>query len=222
VYFLVYCFFVYYVCFNLRVNKDEYISQSIERVGMTALSVMSLDVTLSGCAGHSAYRCVRVHLWWCGICYDVSMWKTISRLHHSMLLAWYAGHSLCNGQACPWNSVCFGNVSFFSSAKLFALMCNGHVLVKSATSVKRRPTRTKKVRRRQGNAEIAGLDIDGRMYGHLTELKLQNFIPWEDFYSVAQKAKLTSWTSQESSPVWPSSTTGLILDSNSCVQLVIP
>jgi len=33
-----------------------------------------------------------------------------------------------------------------------------------------------------GNAEIAGLDIagldnDGRMYGRLTELKLQNFIP---------------------------------------------
>ena len=28
-----------------------------------------------------------------------------------------------------------------------------------------------------GNAEIAGLDIDGRMCGQLTELKLQNFIP---------------------------------------------
>jgi len=24
VYFLVYCFFLYYVCFYLRVNKDEY------------------------------------------------------------------------------------------------------------------------------------------------------------------------------------------------------
>jgi len=55
-----------------------------------------------------------------------------------------------------------------------------------------------------------------------TELKLQNFIPWEDFHSVARKAKLTSWTSQESSPVWPSSTTGHILDSNSRVPLVIP
>jgi len=35
---------------------------------------------------------------------------------------------------------------------------------------------------RQGSAEIAGLDIvgldiDGRMCGQLTELKLQNFIP---------------------------------------------
>jgi len=29
----------------------------------------------------------------------------------------------------------------------------------------------------QGNAEIAGLDIDGRMYEQLTELKWQNFIP---------------------------------------------
>jgi len=28
-----------------------------------------------------------------------------------------------------------------------------------------------------GSAEIAGLDIDGRMCGQLTELKLQNFIP---------------------------------------------
>jgi len=28
-----------------------------------------------------------------------------------------------------------------------------------------------------GNAEIAGLDNDGRMCGQLTELKLQNFIP---------------------------------------------
>ena len=27
-----------------------------------------------------------------------------------------------------------------------------------------------------GNTEIAGLDIDGRMCGQLTELKLQNFI----------------------------------------------
>ena len=25
VYFLVYCFFLYYVCFYLRVNKDEYV-----------------------------------------------------------------------------------------------------------------------------------------------------------------------------------------------------
>jgi len=44
----------------------------------------------------------------------------------------------------------------------------------------------------QGNAEIAGLDIDGRMYEQLTELKWQNFIPGEDFHSVARKAKLTS------------------------------
>jgi len=27
VYFLVYCFFLYYVCFYLRVNKDEYIGK---------------------------------------------------------------------------------------------------------------------------------------------------------------------------------------------------
>jgi len=31
--------------------------------------------------------------------------------------------------------------------------------------------------RDDGNAEIAGLDIDGRMCGQLTKLKLQNFIP---------------------------------------------
>jgi len=31
--------------------------------------------------------------------------------------------------------------------------------------------------RTYGNAEIAGLDSDGRMCGQLTELKLQNFIP---------------------------------------------
>ena len=35
------------------------------------------------------------------------------------------------------------------------------------------------------NAEIAGLDSDGRMCGQLTELKLQNFIPREDFHSVS-------------------------------------
>jgi len=29
----------------------------------------------------------------------------------------------------------------------------------------------------RGNAEIAGLDNDGRMCGQLTDLKLQNFIP---------------------------------------------
>jgi len=39
-----------------------------------------------------------------------------------------------------------------------------------------------------GNAEsagldIAGLDTDGRMCGQLTELKLKNFIPLEDFHS---------------------------------------
>jgi len=42
----------------------------------------------------------------------------------------------------------------------------------------------------KGNAEIAGLDIagldnDGRMCGQLIELKLQNFIPSEDFHSVS-------------------------------------
>jgi len=42
------------------------------------------------------------------------------------------------------------------------------------------------------NAEIAELDIDGRMCRQLTELKLQNFIPFEDFHSVARTAKLTS------------------------------
>ena len=31
--------------------------------------------------------------------------------------------------------------------------------------------------RSAGNAEIAGLDYDGRMCRQLTELKLQNFIP---------------------------------------------
>jgi len=35
--------------------------------------------------------------------------------------------------------------------------------------------------------DIAGLDIDGRMCGQLTELKLQNFISSEDFYSVSLK-----------------------------------
>jgi len=33
--------------------------------------------------------------------------------------------------------------------------------------------------------DIAGLDNDGRMCRQLTELKLQNFIPWEDFHSVS-------------------------------------
>jgi len=33
--------------------------------------------------------------------------------------------------------------------------------------------------------DIAGLDNDGRMCGQLTELKLQNFIPGEDFHSVS-------------------------------------
>ena len=41
-----------------------------------------------------------------------------------------------------------------------------------------------------GNAEIAGLDIDGldndgRMCGQVTELKLQNVITWECFHSVS-------------------------------------
>jgi len=36
-----------------------------------------------------------------------------------------------------------------------------------------------------GNAEIAGLDNDGRMCGQLTELKLQNFIPWKDIHCVS-------------------------------------
>ena len=42
--------------------------------------------------------------------------------------------------------------------------------------------------------DIAGLDIDGRCVGteQLTELKLQNCIPRENFHSVARKAKLTS------------------------------
>jgi len=35
------------------------------------------------------------------------------------------------------------------------------------------------------NAEIAGLDNDGRMCGQPTELKLQNFIHREDFHSVS-------------------------------------
>jgi len=48
----------------------------------------------------------------------------------------------------------------------------------------------RKVAAKNGNAETAGLDIagldnDGRMCGQLTELKLQNFIPWEDFHSVS-------------------------------------
>jgi len=43
-----------------------------------------------------------------------------------------------------------------------------------------------------GSAEIAGLDIvgldiDGRICGQLTELKLQNFIPWEDSHSMSLK-----------------------------------
>ena len=33
--------------------------------------------------------------------------------------------------------------------------------------------------------DIARLDNDGRMCGQLTEIKLQNFIPWEDFHSVS-------------------------------------
>jgi len=48
----------------------------------------------------------------------------------------------------------------------------------------------RKVAAKNGNAETAGLDIagldnDGRMCGQLTELKLQNFILWEDFHSVS-------------------------------------
>jgi len=50
--------------------------------------------------------------------------------------------------------------------------------------------REKERREEYGNAKIAGLDIagldtDGQMCGQLTELKLQNFIPWEDFHSVS-------------------------------------
>ena len=45
--------------------------------------------------------------------------------------------------------------------------------------------REKERREEYGNAKIAGLDTDGQMCGQLTELKLQNFIPWEDFHSVS-------------------------------------
>ena len=33
--------------------------------------------------------------------------------------------------------------------------------------------------------DIVGLDNDGRMYGQVTELKLQNVITLEDFHSVS-------------------------------------